>query len=204
MFADHQRLDRQRVHVQPVREVDAEAQTVEEGAGGEDAQAGRDPAGDIGERIRRIGDDQQSCVRGGAGDLRHDVAEDLGVLRQQLQPSLRVGAVGRPAGLLVHPGSEHHEPGAGEVGIRARPHLYRRRQHRAVAQVRHQALGTPGGAIHHHDLRGTAAHHGTQRAGLADRASADDPEFHGLPHHYRATDGQRWRGADGGRRNTVR
>ena len=64
-------------------EMHAKSQRIEERAGAQDALVPGRRAGDIGERIRRIGDGDQHRIRRGAHDLRHDVAIDRGVLIEQ-------------------------------------------------------------------------------------------------------------------------
>ena len=67
MLPDHMRIDALRINVELVGDVNAEAQAVEKGAGREDAQLGCGFARDVRERVGRIGDDKQRCVRRSRG-----------------------------------------------------------------------------------------------------------------------------------------
>jgi hypothetical protein len=79
MFPDHLRLHLVGIDIEMLGQVNAEAQAVEEGAGAEHAIMPGTRAGGVGERIRRIGDNQDHRARRRPHNARNDVAIDLGV-----------------------------------------------------------------------------------------------------------------------------
>ncbi len=80
MFADHLSLHLIGVDVEMLRQMNTETQAVEEGAGAQHAIVPRAGAGDIGERIGRIGYDQYDRTRRCASNFRNDVAINFSVL----------------------------------------------------------------------------------------------------------------------------
>ena len=74
-------------------------------------------------------------------DLRNDILKDRSVRLEQPEPSERIAAVGRASTLLVNSGRDHHHRRTRQIGIVAVAHRNRRRQDRAVSDVRHDAPG---------------------------------------------------------------
>ena len=97
------------------REMEAEAQGVEEGAGAQHALVLGAGARDIGQRIGRVRDNQDHGLRHGVHHARHQLPIDIGIFVQKPQPALWIVAVGGTAGLLVHAGGDHDQRGAGEL-----------------------------------------------------------------------------------------
>ena len=84
------------------REVNSETQTVQESPRAQDTAMPRADAGDIGEWIRRIGDNQYHGLGSHADDARNDIAIDFGVLVQQPQAAFGIIAIGgAPAFSLI-------------------------------------------------------------------------------------------------------
>ena len=135
MLADHHRLDVARPDPQPIGQVHSEAQAVDQGAGREHPVMAGQLAGEVGQRVRRIGDHHQHRPRGDRHDLGHDVGVHRGVGVQQPPPSLGVGPVGGAAGRLVHPGGDDHQRRTGQRVVVAGAHVHRRGQRRGVAQI---------------------------------------------------------------------
>ena len=97
--------------------MNAKPKAVDQRASAEDAVMPGEPAHQVGEWIRRVGDDKQHrsrCRRDYLGDhvLEH---ADIGV--EQLEAPLAVVAIGGATALLIHPGSNHHEVGAGQIRV---------------------------------------------------------------------------------------
>ena len=114
MGTDHLRFHVRGVHAKMFSEMDAKSQAVEECAGAEDAIVTCHFAGNIGERIGRIGDSDQHCLRSGPYNLRDNVSIDRSVLFEQPEPSLRIVAVRGTACFLVHSRSNEHRACAGQ------------------------------------------------------------------------------------------
>ena len=93
----------------------AKAQAVEQRAGGENAFMTGQLTCQIGERIRRVGDDEQNGVRCGFGNRRNDLTVDLGILVQEAQTALRIATIRCPAGFLVDADGDHDERGACQI-----------------------------------------------------------------------------------------
>src|ERR1700730_14319244 len=104
MVADHLGVDMCRIEIEISPEMDTKAHRVEKRAGTEnarlDSRARRGFTSNIGEGIRRIRHNQQHGRRCRTHYRWNDVTVDRGVLFEQPQPSLRIAAVGRAAGLL--------------------------------------------------------------------------------------------------------
>src|SRR6185437_3631834 len=98
VIADHLRVEGRGVDVEVAREVHAEALAVEQRAGAQHAIVPGAGARDVGERVGRIGHDEDRGRGCGARDVRHDIAVDRGILVEQAKAALRVAAVGRAAG----------------------------------------------------------------------------------------------------------
>ena len=126
MLADHHRLDIPRSHPQPVGQMDTKAQAVDQGPGGEHPVVAGQAAGEVGQRVRGVGDHHQHRPRGGRHHLGHDLGVDLRVGVEQPQPPLGVGPVGGAAGPLVHPGGDDHQLRVTEGIVVASAHLHRR------------------------------------------------------------------------------
>jgi hypothetical protein len=88
MLADDERLDVAGPYAQPLGQVDAEAQAVDQGAGGTNPIMSCEPAGEAGQRVWRVGDHHQDRLRRNRHDLGNDSRVDLRIGVQQPQPSL--------------------------------------------------------------------------------------------------------------------
>ena len=95
-------------------EMDAKAQAVEIRSRAQYAIVPGCFAGNVGERIGRIGDRDQHRVRSGANDLWDNVAIDRSVLVEQPEPPLRIVAVGGAAGLFVDSRRDENHAGPGK------------------------------------------------------------------------------------------
>jgi len=80
MLADHLSLHLIGIDVEMLRQMNAEPQAVEEGAGAQHAIVPRAGAGNIGERIGGIGYDQYDRARRRASNFWNDVAINFSVL----------------------------------------------------------------------------------------------------------------------------
>ncbi len=89
MLADDLGLDEGRTNLEPPREMEAEAQGVEEGARAQHALVTGEAPGEVRQGIGRIGDDQDDRLRRRGDDPGHDVAIDM---------ALASSSLSRPAG----------------------------------------------------------------------------------------------------------
>src|ERR1700677_1499055 len=103
MLAEYLCLDIYRRNIKPTAQMHPKAQSVEKGAGAENAIMPGQMTRQIGERIGRIGHDKQHSIRSCGDDPRHYVAVDRNILVKEAQPPLRIAAIGRPSGLLIDP-----------------------------------------------------------------------------------------------------
>jgi hypothetical protein len=160
--------------------VGAEAEAVEPGAGAEDGVVAGEGAGQVGKRIRGIGDGHQNRIGGGTDDLRHDVAVDLGIFLEKLEAAFGVAAVGGTTGFLVLAGGDQDDAGAGEVGVGALGDGDAGAERDAVAKVGGNGHGAGLGAVDNDDLTSAVAQGQGHETGRADAASPDYAYFHGV------------------------
>ena len=133
----------------------------------------RDCRDNLGHHVNRIGRHQENRVRRRRQHCRHDLCEDFGVARQQIQPALP-----RP---LVSPRSKHDQARAIKIGKLARADPDRIGKRRSVQNVARLCDRQIRVAIDKQDLRtDTAHHHGISRSG-ADLSGSDDADFHAVP-----------------------
>ena len=85
MFTENLRFDVRRSDLEFSGQMHAKAQAVEQGAGAENAVMAGELAGQKGERIGRVGDDEQHGIRCGRGNPGDYVTIDLGILVQEAQ-----------------------------------------------------------------------------------------------------------------------
>ena len=130
----------------------------------------RDPRGDLGHRVDRVGRDQQDRVRCSGQDLGQDVGEHRGVALEQVEPAL--------ARALAEAGRQDHRARAFEVRIVARPDAADVGERRRVQDVLGLGQCAPSVLVDQHDLARGAAEHQRIRGGAADHASTDDAHFH--------------------------
>jgi hypothetical protein len=115
VLAHHKALDRGRVDAQLGRDLYSETQRVDRRTRAEHAVLSRECAGQIGERIGRVGDREEHRLRRLRDDPRDDIPVDRRVRVEQLQPSAVVRAVRRAAALLVHARADQYDTRAGKV-----------------------------------------------------------------------------------------
>jgi len=104
MFSDHLGLYLIGIDIKMLGQMKPEAQAIEEGAGAQHAIMPSAGAGNVGERIGRIGYNQYDGARRRAHDLWNDVAVDFRVLFQEPQSAPGIIAVRGAAGFLVYAG----------------------------------------------------------------------------------------------------
>ena len=178
MLAQDLRLHAGRVDVQPARDVEAEAKAVQRGPRADDALV-PEHADEVGERIRRIGDDHDHRVRRSAVHLRDDLPVGPGVGVEQAQAAGRISPVRRTPGLLVDARGDQHHRRAGEISeISVLQHGVRA-EDRAVLEVGDDALCLLPIAVDQHHLRGEAARDHGGEAGDSDPACTHDSHLHG-------------------------
>ena len=145
---------------------------------GPDHAFGRNPAppcdrrDNLGHHINRIARHQKDRVRRGRQHRRHDLCEDFGVARQQVQPTLP-----RP---LVGPGCNHDHARAIKIGRLTRTdpdRIGKRRSVQNIARLRDRQIRV---AIDKHDLRTDAAHHHGISRGGADLSGPDNADLHAV------------------------
>jgi len=108
-------------------------------------------------------------------DLRDDVLKDRSIRFEQPEPPYRIVAVGCAPTLFVDSGSDHHHGRASQVRIVALAHRNRRRQDRAVLNIRHHTPGPLAVAVDQHDLAHAPPHNQRQEARRTDRARSNNP-----------------------------
>jgi hypothetical protein len=101
MISDDLRLDIRRTDPKMPAEMNAKSQAVQECASTQYAIVTRGLAGDVGERIGRIGDGDQHCHWCSPHDLRHDLSVNGCILVEELEPPLRIAAIDRAAVISV-------------------------------------------------------------------------------------------------------
>ena len=144
MLADHVRVHRLRRDVQLAADDLPQPRRIEHRAGADDAlgRQARRPRHDLREHVDRVGDDHdESAV---AGESLADVAEEAGVLAQQLE-------AGFPR-LATAAGGDHDRVGVPELVRRGRAHARRRIERGAVRQVHRFALGHLGARVREQQL----------------------------------------------------
>src|ERR1017187_8869789 len=114
-------------------------------------------------------------------DLRDDVLKDRSIRLEQPEPPDGVVAVGCAPTLLVDSGSDHHHGRASQVRIVALAHRNRRRQDRAVLNIRHHTPGPLAVPVDHHDIARHPPHNKRQKAHRNDRARSNNPDLHIFP-----------------------
>src|ERR1700733_4278675 len=178
MFAQRSRIDVCWADTEMCGEQRAEPGGVEDGARPNDpfrrnTAPARDCRDNLGHHVNRIGRHQKNRVRRRRQYRRHDLCEDFGVARQQMQP-----AFPRP---LVSPRSKHDQTHAIKISKLARADADRIGKRRSVQNVARLCDRQIRVAIDKQDPRtDTAHHHGISRSG-ADMARSDDADFHGVP-----------------------
>ena len=109
-------------------------------------------AGEIRQRVRRVGDHHQHSLWYNRDDSRHDVGVDLRVGVQQAQAALCIGAICGAPGLLVRSRSDDHQCGVDQILITTRAHVHDGRERRRIAHVSRYTGRAISGPIHQHDL----------------------------------------------------
>ncbi|MGY3505189.1 hypothetical protein ACVWYJ_005808 [Bradyrhizobium sp. USDA 4471] len=178
MFSDHLRLNLVGIEVEMLCQMHAEAQAVEEGAGAQHAIMPRADARDIGERIGRIGHDQDDRVWRRPHDAGNDFAIDPAVGMKQPQPALGVAAVGGPAGLFVDAGGDHHQLRIGEVIVIPIDNRALGTKRNSVTKVGRHRLCAIAGSVHDHDRPGATAHDRRESTGRSNFSCADYSDLH--------------------------
>jgi hypothetical protein len=135
-------------------------------------------ANHIGERIRRIGDDEDERLGRHCVKLWNDALVNCRIGVQQAQPARRVIPIGGAAGLFVCAGSDHHQRSAFEIGTVAGAQLGIRTQHGAVLDIGYQTFGPLSISVYHYDLACAAARDQRRQTCGADCARANYSYFH--------------------------
>src|SRR5439155_25478086 len=113
------------------RQVKAKPQTIEQSSTAQDVRESEGPH-EVGQRIGWIRQHEDDGVRGGRCKPRQNLLVDAGVRLEQPEPPVRIRSVRRTTGLFVGASGDHHEGGAVEVWVVARPNVYGWRQCGAV------------------------------------------------------------------------
>jgi hypothetical protein len=180
LLADHLSLHLIGIDVEMLRQMNPETQAVEEGAGAQQAIVSRAGAGNIGERIGRIGDDQYDRARGCASNFRDDLAKNFSVLVEQPQPALRIAAVSGATGFFIYAGGNHHQPGARQVIVVSVDHSGLQTKWRSVAKVGRDRLRAFARSVHDDDRPGAPAHDSGQRTSTPNPSRTNDSDLHDL------------------------
>ena len=178
MLADHLSLHRCGVHAEPLREMEAKAQRIEERPAAHHAVVTGDSPREVGERIGRVGNHEEQRLGSRSGNPGNQVPIDRGVGAEQSQAARGIVAVGGAAAFFVGARCNHHHRGAAEVSVFAGPQGNGRPEDGSVLEVGDGALGAFVAAIDQNDLaRRSAQCHG-EHARCPDRTRADDADFH--------------------------
>src|SRR5690349_3678037 len=115
MFAKHQGIYGGRSNAEVTGEMRPEAQAVKERPGAKHALMPGSSAGDIGERVRWIGHDDDHRVLHSSDDGGNEFPVNLGVGGEELQPAFLVAPIGCASGLFVDAGSEENDRATGQI-----------------------------------------------------------------------------------------
>src|SRR5258707_5035298 len=178
MFSDHLGLYLIGIDIKMLGQMKPEAQAIEEGAGAQHAIMPSAGAGNVGERIGRIGYNQYDGARRRAHDLWNDVAVDFRVLSQEPQSAPGIIAVRGAAGFLVYAGGNHHQVSIRQIFVISIDNGGLGAKRRSVTQVGRNRLRAFARSVDEHDYPGTAANHGRERARTANPSRTNDSNLH--------------------------
>jgi hypothetical protein len=130
-------------------------------------------ADEVGQRVRRIGDDQDDGLRRRRQELGKHFPVNIRVGLEQLESAGGIGAVRRPAGAFVHAGGNHDHRRALQIGIVAIPNVDGRRKRCAVTHIGRDGKRPLAVSVQHHDVARAAAHDCRKDAGRPNHAGAD-------------------------------
>ena len=146
MLAHDEGMDVSAVYLQlPAQEL-FEAGGVQYRAGADDPFPGvaGELIGGVGQHVHWVRDHQQGPLEIPRGDLGHDAPQDGRIPADQLQAGL--------AGLLVHPGGNHHQSAVGDVVIAAGGDLHGGAVGEAVAEIKGLPLRFGGVGVDEHQV----------------------------------------------------
>ncbi len=178
MFAEHTGIDVRRIDSDMRREQRAEPRGVEDRTGPDYAMRRHPvPAGEdghnLGHDVERIGRHKKDGIGYRRHHRRHDLREDFGIARQEVQ-----SALARP---LAGACGEHDDTRAVEIGQLPGPNpegIRKRRGVQNVTRLGHRQICI---AVDEHDLGTDATHHHGVSGGSANLSDAYDPDLHALP-----------------------
>ena len=140
----------------------------------------------VGQRVRRIGDDENQRLRLGGVQTGDNVLVDLDIGVEESQPAGRIVTVSGPTGFFVHAGGNHDQRGAFQVGVITLPHFDGGRQDRAVLDVGNQPSCPFSIAIEDDDFAGTTPGHEGRQTRRPDGTCANYSTF--MTHSCRSAD----------------
>jgi hypothetical protein len=117
VLADHIGFDAGGADSEALGEMHAESQAVQIGACAKHSVMTEEMAGDIDQRFRRIGYNQNHCVRRRLNQPRRDGLEYIHIGVEKTKPASRIAPVGSATRLLVNPGGDDDKARAVEVVI---------------------------------------------------------------------------------------
>ncbi len=157
MFPDALGIHLRRMHAELAGDVEPEPQCIDISAGTVHAIMPGDPARQLGERLGRIGNDNDGRLRHDRDDLRHDLPDGGRVGSQQAQAPGGIVAVHRAAGLFIDAYGNEDQLGVFEIGVAAADEPHRRAERRAVLHVRDEPAHAPVVLVDDNDLMRAAA-----------------------------------------------
>src|SRR3981081_4015370 len=158
MLSDHLGLYLIGVDIKMLCQMNTKTQAIEEGARTQHAIMPRAGAGDIGEWIGGIGDNQYDCARGRAHDVRNNFAIDFCVLIQEPQSALRIVAVRGAPGLFVDTGGNHHQRSIREIIVISVDNSRLGTKRRSVTEISRHRLRAFTRSVHEDDHPGASAY----------------------------------------------
>jgi hypothetical protein len=135
----------------------AEPQAVQIGARVDHSVMSDETTGDIDQRFRRIGYNQNHGVRRHLNQLRRDGLEYPHIGVEKPKPASRIASVGSAASLLVDAGGDDNEARALEVVIIAVLDRNQRRERHAIMHVGRDRSGARSVLVDQHEFAHTGA-----------------------------------------------
>src|SRR3982074_950791 len=178
MFSDHLSLHLIGVDAEMLCQMNTKTQAIEEGAGAQHAIMPRAGAGDIGERVGRIGYNQYNGARRRAPNLRDDVAIDFSVLIQQPQSAFGVTAISGATGFFIYTGGNHHQLGIRQVTVVPIDNSRLGTKRCSVAKVSRDRLRAFTRSVQDHDRPRAPACDSGESTRTPYSSRTDDSDFH--------------------------